>query len=710
MALLATLALGFAGAVTVPATAAAADYDVLVFSKTAGFRHDSIPAGIDAIRSLGTANNFSVTATEDSAAFTASNLAGYEAVVFLNTTGDVLGDAQQNALQSYVDGGGGFLGVHAAADTEYGWPHYEQLVGARFQSHPAIQRATVKTEDRSHPATAHLGADWSRTDEWYNYRSNPRPGVRVLQSLDESSYSGGQMGGDHPITWCHQQGSGRSFYTGLGHTAESYTDPAFRSLLLGGIRYAAGNAPADCTPRGGTGPTTVEGESYTSGSGVQRAAHGNASGGQTLGYIENGDWAGYASVATAGARTFTAKVSSAGAGGTIEVRAGSATGTLLGSVRVAPTGGWETFTTVSTTLTATGSGPLFLRFTGGSGALFDIDTFTLATAPPVTEALSQNVHLFYYPWYGTPAGQGWRHWQQGGHTPPGDIGADLYPALGPYDSGDTAGAVDQHMRWTAQSGAGVLVYSWWGRGGYEDGIARRVMDAAQRHGIKVAWHIEPYAGRTAQSVVDDILYLNSTYGTHPAFYRDAAHGNRSAFYIFESLRIADWTALDQVTASSIVLAQTTDTTKVAHFSGLYTYDGIAGATAPGWKQAGDYARANNLIWAPSVAPGYVDDRAVPGNTTPTLGRSNGATYDKEWNNALDPAIGGSPAWVSVTSFNEWHEGSSIEPAAANPPAGHGYLTYSGAYGKTGAAAETAYLDRTKYWVGEFEKQRAARHP
>ncbi|WP_443059985.1 ThuA domain-containing protein [Streptomyces sp. NBC_00467] len=709
LALLATLALGLAGAVTVPATAAAADYDVLVFSKTAGFRHDSIPAGIDAVRSLGTADNFSVTATEDSAAFTAANLAGYEAVVFLNTTGDVLGDAQQNALQSYVDAGGGFLGVHAAADTEYGWPHYEQLVGARFQSHPAIQRATVKTEDRSHPATAHLGADWSRTDEWYNYRSSPRAGVRVLQSLDESSYSGGEMGGDHPITWCHPQGSGRSFYTGLGHTAESYADPAFRSLLLGGIRYAAGTAPADCSPRGGTGPKTVEGEAYTSGSGVQPAAHGNASGGQTLGYIENGDWAGYASVATAGARTFTAKVSSAGAGGTIEVRAGSATGTPLGSVRVAPTGGWETFTTVSTTLTATGSGPLFLRFTGGSGALFDIDTFTLATAPPVTEALSQNVHLFYYPWYGTPAGQGsWRHWQQGGRTPPGDIGADLYPALGPYDSGDTAGAVDQHMRWTAQSGAGVLVYSWWGRGGYEDGIARRVMDAAQRHGIKVAWHIEPYAGRTAQSVVDDIRYLNSTYGGHPAFYRDAAHGNRSAFYIFESLRIADWTALDQVTASSIVLAQTTDTTKIAHFSGLYTYDGIAGATAPGWKQAGDYARANNLIWAPSVAPGYVDDRAVPGNTTPTLGRSNGATYDKEWNNALDPAIGGSPAWVSVTSFNEWHEGSSIEPAAADPPAGHGYQTYSGAYGKTGAAAETAYLDRTKYWVGEFEKLRAAR--
>ncbi|MGW3622041.1 ThuA domain-containing protein [Streptomyces sp. NPDC000880] len=703
------LALGLATAIAGPgATARAADpaYDVLVFSKTAGFRHDSIPAGIDAIRALGTANNFTVTATEDSAAFTPAGLATYEAVVFLNTTGDVLDATQQSALQSYVDGGGGFVGVHAAADTEYEWPQYEQLVGARFKSHPAIQQATVKTEDGTHPATTHLGPTWTRTDEWYNYRTNPRSSVRVLQSLDESTYSGGEMAGDHPITWCHPHGSGRSFYTGLGHTSESYADPAFRSLLLGGIRYAAGVVAADCSPRGGPGPVSVEGEAYTSGSGVQAAGHASASGGRTLGYIDNGDWAGYASVATAGATSFSAKVSSAGAGGTIEIRAGSATGTLLGSVQVAPTGGWETFTTVSTTLTASGSGPLFLRFTGGPGALFDIDTFTLGTEPAAGETLSPDVHLFYYPWYGSPAGQGsWRHWQQGGHTPPDDIGADLYPALGPYDSGDVAGAVDQHMKWVAQSGAGVIVYSWWGRGGYEDTLARRVMDAAQRQGVKVAWHIEPYSGRTAQSVVEDITYLNQTYGSHPAFYRDAAHGNRSAFYIFESLRITDWTALDQVTPTSSVLAQTTDTTKIAHFSGLYTYDGIAGATAPGWKQAGDYAKAHNLIWAPSVAPGYVDDRAVPGNTTPTLGRVDGATYDKEWSNALDPAIGGSPTWVSVTSFNEWHEGSSIEPASSNPPPGHGYQTFSGAYGKTGAAAETAYLDRTKHWVSEFVKRR-----
>ncbi len=245
-----------AAAITVTATmipavpAQAAAFKVLVFSKTAGFRHDSIPTGIQAIRDLGTANDFAVDATEDSNAFTTANLAQYKAVVFLSTTGDVLNDNQQAAFQSYVDGGGGYVGVHSAADTEYNWPYYGQLMGAWFNNHPAIQQATVRTEDRAHAATAHLGTTWSRTDEWYNYRANPRPNVRVLQSLDEGSYSGGGMG-DHPITWCHPQSSGRAFYTGLGHTQESYADPNFRALLLGGIRYTAKATNADCRPETG---------------------------------------------------------------------------------------------------------------------------------------------------------------------------------------------------------------------------------------------------------------------------------------------------------------------------------------------------------------------------------------------------------------------------------------------------------------------------
>jgi type 1 glutamine amidotransferase len=349
--------------------ASAAPYQVLVFSKTAGFRHDSIPAGIQAIRELGAANGFTVTATEDSAVFTASQLAAYQAVVFLSTTGDILNGTQQAAFEAYVNGGGGYVGVHAAADTEYDWPWYGQLVGAWFHSHPAIQQVTARVEDRTHLSTAHLGTTWVRTDELYNYRTNPRPNVRVLINLDESTYSGGNMG-DHPIAWYHPQGTGRSFYTGFGHTIESYADQAFRRHLLGGIQYAAA---VGTTPT----PTQIEGEAFTSQFGVQVAGHSGASGGRTLGYIDNGDWAGYAQVNTAGATRFSARISSGGAGGTIGIRSGSATGPVLGSVGVPVTGGWENFQTVSTTLTGSGSGPLFLTFSGGSGALFDIDTFSL---------------------------------------------------------------------------------------------------------------------------------------------------------------------------------------------------------------------------------------------------------------------------------------------------------------------------------------------
>ncbi|MFJ8759044.1 ThuA domain-containing protein [Streptomyces cyaneofuscatus] len=261
------------------AAAAAADpaYDVLVFSKTAGFRHDSIPAGIAALRQLGAANNFTVTATEDAAAFTPANLTGYEAVVFLSTTGDVLNAAQQTAFEGYIEAGGGYVGIHAAADTEYDWTWYGGLAGALFKSHPHIQPATVKVEDRAHDATAHLGPTWQRTDEWYDYRTNPRSSAHVLASLDESTYSGGTMGGDHPIAWCKDYRGGRAFYTGGGHTQESYADSAFRRHLLGGIRWAAEMTEADCRPE--TGYTTLFGSSGTTGwkqAGPGSFTHANA--------------------------------------------------------------------------------------------------------------------------------------------------------------------------------------------------------------------------------------------------------------------------------------------------------------------------------------------------------------------------------------------------------------------------------------------------
>ncbi len=225
-----------------PAPQAQPAYRVLVFSKTAGFRHDSIPQGIEAIRALGKDNGFAVDATEDSAQFTADNLDKYAAVVFLSTTGDILDNDQQAAFEAYIAKGRGYVGLHAAADTEYEWPWYGQLVGAYFKSHPQIQEAVVKVEDKSHPSTSHLPEEWKRTDEWYNYKQTPRDQVHVLAALDEKSYKGGEMGDDHPTAWCHEFGGGRAWYTGGGHTKESYSEENFLKHVLGGIQWAAGKA------------------------------------------------------------------------------------------------------------------------------------------------------------------------------------------------------------------------------------------------------------------------------------------------------------------------------------------------------------------------------------------------------------------------------------------------------------------------------------
>jgi cytochrome c len=226
-------------------------FHALVFTKTTGFRHDSIPTGIAAVQQLGADNNFAVDTTEDATAFNDANLANYDVVIWLSTTGDVLNDTQQAAFERYIQGGGGYAGIHAAADTEYDWPWYGGLVGAWFNSHPANQTATINVSDRSHPSTAHLPAQWERHDEWYNYRTNPRGKVHVLATLDERTYDpgNGAMGADHPTTWCQNYDGGRSWYTGGGHTTESYSEPQFLQHILGGIQTAAGAVDADC---GGT--------------------------------------------------------------------------------------------------------------------------------------------------------------------------------------------------------------------------------------------------------------------------------------------------------------------------------------------------------------------------------------------------------------------------------------------------------------------------
>jgi cytochrome c len=230
-----------------PARSQPPAFKVLVFSRTAGFRHDSIPAGIAAIRQLGLDNNFAVDTTEDSAVFEDGSLAQYHAVLFLLTTGDILDAGQQAAFERYIRGGRGYVGIHSASDTEYSWPWYGNLVGAYFKSHPVIQQATVNVEAHVHPATAPLPDAWVRADEWYNFQSTPRGRVHVLAALDETTYDpGADRMRDHPIAWCHNYDGGRAWYTGGGHTQASYSESLFLAHLLGGIQWAAGNKAGDC--------------------------------------------------------------------------------------------------------------------------------------------------------------------------------------------------------------------------------------------------------------------------------------------------------------------------------------------------------------------------------------------------------------------------------------------------------------------------------
>lgn len=212
---------------------------VLVFSKTAGFHHSSIKVGIAAIQKLGLTNKFEVDTTIDAKKFTPKNLKQYAAVVFLNTTGDVLNDEQQTTFEKYIKNGGGYVGVHAATDTEFDWPWYGKLAGAWFVNHPKVQVATLNVVNRNTISTKHLPEKWIKKDEWYNFKEINKD-IKVLITIDESSYQGGKNAPQHPMSWYHDFDGGRSFVTALGHVEESYNDPLFLQHLLGGIQYAMG--------------------------------------------------------------------------------------------------------------------------------------------------------------------------------------------------------------------------------------------------------------------------------------------------------------------------------------------------------------------------------------------------------------------------------------------------------------------------------------
>lgn len=212
---------------------------ILVFSKTAGFRHSSIKQGKEAILKMAKENNFIADTTEDAAYFTSKTLKQYAAVVFLNTTGDVLNNEQQTSFEKFIQSGKGFVGIHAATDTEYDWPWFCKLAGANFSNHPKPQKAILHVTDANHLATNFLPQTWERFDEWYNFK-NRNNDVKVLLTIDEKSYEGGKEGDYHPMSWYHEFDGGRAFYTALGHTEESYQEDLFLKHMLGGIKYAIG--------------------------------------------------------------------------------------------------------------------------------------------------------------------------------------------------------------------------------------------------------------------------------------------------------------------------------------------------------------------------------------------------------------------------------------------------------------------------------------
>jgi glycoprotein endo-alpha-1,2-mannosidase len=297
------------------------------------------------------------------------------------------------------------------------------------------------------------------------------------------------------------------------------------------------------------------------------------------------------------------------------------------------------------------------------------------------------VSAFYYPWYGTPSRDGvYTHWAQRGHQPPDDIASSYFPARGLYSSSDrlVVGAQMDEIR-----GAGIdeISVSWWGRGSAEDGRLPLVLSAALADGIAVAAHLEPYAGRTVASTVADVAYLRSL--------------GIKTFYIYRpfDLPVADWAAAKAAlhAGGTTLFGETplVGAASAAGFDGVYTYD-IITFGGPMFHRLCDEAHARHLLCAPSVGPGY-DARRGSGDPIVKL-RRNGSTYDAMWR----AAITAHADRVTITSYNEWHEGTQIEPAASPGRRGeYRYLSYDGAWGLYGQAASTAYLTRTRYWGDVF---------
>jgi glycoprotein endo-alpha-1,2-mannosidase len=328
-------------------------------------------------------------------------------------------------------------------------------------------------------------------------------------------------------------------------------------------------------------------------------------------------------------------------------------------------------------------------------------------------------HVFYYSWYGNPETDGgWRQWnhqvmlRNGGgerHVPPEDIGASFYPGAGLYSSMNPAD-VALHMEQLKQAGAGVAAATWWGANDFTEKSLEVLFDAAAAHGVKVCFHIEPFPGRNAATMRDAIVYLLEKYGDHPALYRDARYGGRTFFYVYDSYLTPaeEWAAVlapdgentihgtddDAVVIGLWVKKKDGAFMETGHFDGFYTYfavDGFTyGSTIANWPEMAAWAEEHDKLFIPSVGPGYHDLRVRPWNTVNVRDRENGAYYDR----MFAAALAADPPVISICSFNEWHEGTQIEPAVPKKTADYTYFDY-------GKRKPGWYLDRTRHWIARW---------
>jgi hypothetical protein len=313
---------------------------------------------------------------------------------------------------------------------------------------------------------------------------------------------------------------------------------------------------------------------------------------------------------------------------------------------------------------------------------------TLPADPSVASLTpSPRTAIFYYPWFGTPARDGqYDHWQQNGHQPAGDLASSFYPLRGAYSSSDPS-VLDAQMSEIARAGLGEIVVSWWGRGSAVDERLPAVIAAAHAHSLQVAAHLEPYAGRTVAGTALDIAYLQTL-------------GIREFFvYHATDFPAADWQPLTASLSNVRLFAQTPRAgyAKTGGFQGVYTYDTLTygGRTFARMCTA---AHKLDLLCAPSVGPGYSALRAT--GDSRVLDRRDGKTYDSMWRAAQRAGAD----IATITSYNEWNEGTQIEPACPHA----GYENYDGAWGETGHGAERAYLNRTRLWISRFTREYAGR--